>query len=336
MPWRSGSRKVEFGTTGASTTTRNTGNLICEAADPFVRSGCNGRWATYASWPDAIGDWFAYINRRYVAQGLTTVEAHLPVYAPPVENDTALYIDQVTGWMRDWGSGTVGTAPPGGGGLTILEPIMDDWIQRPLDELKYWFWRGLARLLWGDNQAALGLTDLLARFQKVLVTEGFVPAIELVAEGHAGHQRAGLHARPDAVLPAPDAPARHAADALGQRPQGDRAAADRAAAVGAAWPAACFSRLEQLRLDIGTIIYTGVFASGDEHFSDLGRTADRDRATRSACVPSQPFNPAVSTALHADAITAAYLCADYEDVMDPDVTPPSDLPDEFATQVLCP
>ena len=67
------------------------------------------------SWPDAIGDWFAYINRRYVAQGLTTVEAIMPVYAPPVENDTALYIDQVTGWMRDWGSGTVGTAPPGGG-----------------------------------------------------------------------------------------------------------------------------------------------------------------------------------------------------------------------------
>ena len=63
---------------------------------------------------------------------------------------------------------------------------MDDWVQRPLDELKYWFWRGLASLLWGDNQAGLGLSDMLARLQQVLVTEGFVPAIELVAEGMLG------------------------------------------------------------------------------------------------------------------------------------------------------
>ncbi|MDP9315358.1 MAG: glucosaminidase domain-containing protein, partial [Chloroflexota bacterium] len=124
-------KESEFGTTGVSVSTQNPGNLTCAAADPTRRSGCTGRWATYANWSDAVADWFTYIQRRYVAQGLTTVEAILPVYAPASENDTAVYIAQVTTWLRDWGSGTVGSASPGTG-ITIREQIMDDWVQRPI------------------------------------------------------------------------------------------------------------------------------------------------------------------------------------------------------------
>lgn len=323
-------KESEFGTTGAATTTRNMGNLICEAADPAVRSGCSGRWATYASWPDAIGDWFAYVNRRYVAIGLTTVEALLPVYAPPSENDTALYIDQVTGWMREWGSGTVGMAPPGGG-LTILEPVMEEWVIRPLDELQYSFWRSLAGILWFVYQAGLGLTDQLARLQRVLVTLGFRPAIGLIANGMLGISTPvftlGMTVFFLCLIALP----------LGRVQQWVNARkllflmllVPILFGVGVA--GSLFQELEQLRYDVASIIYRSVFAAGDGSFTNLGQPAISTGQTGDTCALT-PFNPTVSTALHGDAVAAAFVCADYEDVMDPRAAPPSDIPDEFETR----
>jgi hypothetical protein len=177
----------QFGTTGAATRTRNMGNLVCDAAAHPPARGCDGRWAVYPTWLDAVADWYAYLNRRYVARGLVTVEAILPVYAPPSENDTAGYIAQVRQLMAQWGSGVVGTAPPNPG--SIVEEIMDDWLQRPLDELKYWLWHGLATMVWGFNQALLGLVDLIGQFHRLLVEGGFRPAIDAVAEGMLGISR---------------------------------------------------------------------------------------------------------------------------------------------------
>ncbi|MDP9314142.1 MAG: hypothetical protein M3R24_25225, partial [Chloroflexota bacterium] len=321
-------KESEFGTTGVSVTTRNPGNLTCAAADPTFRSGCAGRWATYARWSDAVADWFAYVERRYVAQGLTTVESILPVYAPSSENDTAGYLAQVTTWLRDWGSGTVGTAPAGTG-LTIGEQIMDDWVQRPIDELKYWLWRGVASLLWGDLQAGLGLSDLLARFQRVLVTQGFLPAIELVAQGLLGIAvpvfTLGLTLCCLLLMLLPVARLTHWVN--GRTLIALLLGVPVLFGVGVA--GSLFQQLEQLRLDIGTLIYTGVFQAGSDHFDDLGQPTTGTGQTQDMC-PLTPFNPAVSLAVHADAVAAAYVCADYEDVVDPQVAPPADLPDTFA------
>ncbi len=323
-------KESEFGTTGVSITMRNPGNLTCTAADPLRRSGCSGRWATYARWNDAVADWFAYIERRYVAQGLTTVEAILPIYAPPGENDTAVYIAQVTSWLRDWNSGAVGMDVPGTGS-TIREQIMDDWVQRPIDELKYWVWRGVASLLWGDLQAGLSLCDLLARFQRVLVTQGFVPAIELVAHGLLGIAvpvfTLGLTLSCLLLILLPVARLTHWVN--GRTLLALLLGVPVLFGVGVA--GSLFQQLEQLRLEIGTLIYTGVFQASSTHFDDLGQPITGTGQTQSMC-PLTPFNPAVSPALHADAVAAAYVCADYADVVDPDGAPPSDLPDEFAHQ----
>ncbi len=323
-------KESEFGTTGMAVTTQNPGNLTCAAADPARRSGCAGRWATYATWSDALRDWFAYIEHHYVAAGLTTVEAILPVYAPPGENDTALYIAQVTTWLREWSSGAVNTDAPFTG-ITIREQIMDDWVQRPIDELKYWVWRGVASLLWGDLQAGLSLCDLLARFQKVLVTQGFVPAIELVAHGLLGIAvpvfTLGLTLCCLLLILLPVARLTHWVN--GRTLIALLLVIPVVFGVGVA--GSLFQQLEQLRLEIGTLIYNGVFQAGSDHFEDLGQPQTGTGQTQSMC-PLTPFNPALSPALHADAVAAAYVCADYEDVVDPDLPPPADLPDEFARQ----
>src|SRR3954453_9796845 len=174
--WR---KESQFGTTGAAVSTHNMGNLVCDAAAHPPAVACSGRWAVYPSWLDAVRDWYAYMNRHYVAHGLTTVEAILPVYAPPSENDTAGYIDQVQTWMREWGSGTVGTgapAPEGGG-------LVDGGVYRPLDQLIYTLERLVTATLWGINQASLWLCDLIERFRTALISGGFRPAIDAVAGG---------------------------------------------------------------------------------------------------------------------------------------------------------
>src|SRR5919199_4685093 len=98
-------------TAGASVPHNNPGNVSCPAAahPPALPCVAGDRWAQYPDLRSAVADWYRYLTARYVQQGLTTVEAILPIYAPPSENDTAAYIQQVIGLMRRWGSTTVGT-----------------------------------------------------------------------------------------------------------------------------------------------------------------------------------------------------------------------------------
>lgn len=172
-------KESEWGTTGASTETRNMGNLICAAATQPPAIGCRGRWAVYAAWPDAIGDWYAYVARRYLAQGLTTVEAIIPVYAPlgDGDNNPAQYIQQVIDWMREWAGGTLPPAlPPGGspGG----SHMWDDWIYAAMDRAQYTVQLWVATVLWDLDRSMLWVTATLEQARELIVTGGLLPALE--------------------------------------------------------------------------------------------------------------------------------------------------------------
>jgi hypothetical protein len=85
--------------------TKNIGNIRYFAApDPERQpqySGFNG-FRAYRSWEDGIEDWFKLLAFDSHYAGLHTVEAVLPIYAPTSENDTALYIKDVTQFVDAW------------------------------------------------------------------------------------------------------------------------------------------------------------------------------------------------------------------------------------------
>src|SRR3712207_3966982 len=106
---------------------------------------------------------------------------------------------------------------------------------------------------------------MLARFQRVLVTEGFVPAIDLVAEGMLGISvpiftlALTLFCLVLMLMPAMR---------LNHWVSGRKVIVLLLIApvlFGVA--GSLFQQLEQVRLDIGSILYTGFFDSGDAHFS---------------------------------------------------------------------
>ena len=83
-------KESSFGKYGAGFENHALGNIVC-AGYPT----CNGRFRWYPSWQDGYQDFYRLIRQEYVARGLSTVETITPVYAPPSENDTGLYISQV-------------------------------------------------------------------------------------------------------------------------------------------------------------------------------------------------------------------------------------------------
>jgi hypothetical protein len=83
-------KESSFGRYGAAFENHALGNIVC-AGYPT----CNGRFRCYPSWEDGYADFYQLIRGEYVARGLSTVETITPVYAPSVENDTGLYIQQV-------------------------------------------------------------------------------------------------------------------------------------------------------------------------------------------------------------------------------------------------
>ncbi len=82
--------------------THNIGNIIC-AGYP----SCFGRFRDYASWREGIEDWYALIDREYIARGLTTVELVIPVYAPAFENDVGNYTNVVSATVARWRRGAL-------------------------------------------------------------------------------------------------------------------------------------------------------------------------------------------------------------------------------------
>jgi hypothetical protein len=87
-----------YGTSGAAVDTHNMGNIVCtEGYD------CIGRFRAYSSWQAGIDDWYQLIKNVYVAQGHTTVESIIPIYAPSSDNnDCSAYISAVESDVQNW------------------------------------------------------------------------------------------------------------------------------------------------------------------------------------------------------------------------------------------
>jgi hypothetical protein len=89
-----------FGTQGVARDTRNWGNMRHGEGHQIKESG---GWAWYASWEASLTDWCAYIKRRYVQRGLTTVEQVIPIYAPSSDhNKPDRYIAAVRASVAQW------------------------------------------------------------------------------------------------------------------------------------------------------------------------------------------------------------------------------------------
>lgn len=88
-----------YGKFGIASRSRNWGNLRRGARAYKSESG----FGFYHAWADSLRDWCELINRRYVARGLATVEAAIPVYAPSSDgNAPARYIAQVRQLVAAW------------------------------------------------------------------------------------------------------------------------------------------------------------------------------------------------------------------------------------------
>lgn len=87
-------KESTYGLYGVAASTRALGNIIC-AGYPT----CEGRFRAYPTWEAGYEDFYRLIVREYVGAGLDTVGEIFPVYAPTIENDTALYIQDVCASM---------------------------------------------------------------------------------------------------------------------------------------------------------------------------------------------------------------------------------------------
>lgn len=88
-------KESTMGQFGSSRPNKNIGNIVCTSA----HARCNGRFRVYSSWTESATDWYRLIKDLYINDwGLYYFETILPEYAPPDENDTCLYINQITTW----------------------------------------------------------------------------------------------------------------------------------------------------------------------------------------------------------------------------------------------
>jgi hypothetical protein len=88
-----------YGRYGVANRSLNWGNLRHGPRAYKIESG----FGFYHNWADSLRDWCELIRDRYVARGLTTVEAVVPVYAPSTDgNVPARYIAQVTQLVAAW------------------------------------------------------------------------------------------------------------------------------------------------------------------------------------------------------------------------------------------
>ncbi|HEU4327368.1 MAG TPA: hypothetical protein VFS21_29795 [Roseiflexaceae bacterium] len=84
-------------------TTHNIGNIVSTLAWRRAGGATHGRFRDYPSWQAGTADWCQLIKSGYVARGLTTVRAALPVYAPASDgNNPAAYADQVEALVARW------------------------------------------------------------------------------------------------------------------------------------------------------------------------------------------------------------------------------------------
>lgn len=57
------------------------------------------KWRDFNSYKEAIFEEAKYLRRRYLDQNITTINGIMPIYAPPSENNTELYTQQIKDWM---------------------------------------------------------------------------------------------------------------------------------------------------------------------------------------------------------------------------------------------
>lgn len=77
--------------------THNSGNIICYGDLP-----CYGRFVDYPSWKEGFSDHFDLLALYRDKDKLTTIDAALNKWAPPVENDTNQYTLEVKRMVSDW------------------------------------------------------------------------------------------------------------------------------------------------------------------------------------------------------------------------------------------
>lgn len=89
-----------YGLYGAAVQTHSIGNINCTSGYT-----CIGRFRAYSSWQAGIDDWYQLIKNVYVDQGLKTVEAIIPHYAPNSDgNSESGYIAAIKGDVSSWRS----------------------------------------------------------------------------------------------------------------------------------------------------------------------------------------------------------------------------------------
>lgn len=87
-----------YGKYGVARVTLGLGNIRCSSG-----YRCIDGYRAYKSWPEGYADWYQLISTLYIHQlHLTTIEQIVPVYAPPVENDTQGYIAAIQAQVIAW------------------------------------------------------------------------------------------------------------------------------------------------------------------------------------------------------------------------------------------
>jgi hypothetical protein len=198
-----------------------------------------------------------------------------------------------------------------------------DWIYGPLYELLYTVQRMIASIGWGFDRSILYVVELIERFRLQLVTAGFRPAVQTVADQVLGISRSTLELglvlgllllilQPVMVV----------------RFVNLRKVLVLLLVVPLLLPfgGAIFQEIEQARADLGEAFFEQIFNGA--HFDLLPADEERTGAERDMG-PLVTYHPD-STALHGIDVAAAYLYAVRADVITPSSPPPADLPDAFA------
>lgn len=90
--------------------THNPFGRTASSSQPGVNMGKH-TWYKFGNFEEAVKDEGPYLKRMYVDAGLTTVAAVMNKYAPPGENNTTLYVQQVSGWMAEISDMSNGALP---------------------------------------------------------------------------------------------------------------------------------------------------------------------------------------------------------------------------------
>lgn len=155
------------------TTTHNPGNIVCT---PGYQ--CEGRFRDYPNWTAGTLDWAGLLEEYYFDQGRTTVAEIIEVYAPPSENDTQGYIQQVLRDMAAWAGQSVPALP------TQVDPAKltsEYWVEAPLDGMYYDLMYFASSMAWQLDKAVFLGHEALGQAHASLIT-GFASILDVVGQ----------------------------------------------------------------------------------------------------------------------------------------------------------